>query len=149
MRFHDSAFVHADDETVEWVRRVFDDCDRADAAAYASHYAEDATFAWNGDVARGRTAIEERFAAFFGGVIEGLEHVASALWSIEPGDGGDELVTMENDVVYTLPDGRTVTAYGSTILERVGDEVAEARVYIDVSALYEAPADERPVAARY
>lgn len=138
MRFHDTAFVDADGETVEWVQRVFEDCDRADAEAYASHYAEDGDFVWNGERRHGREAIEEGFAGFFGGVV-GLEHVASALWAIDGGDGVDELVTMENDVVYDLPDGREVTACGSTILERVGDEVDEARVYIDVSELYETP----------
>lgn len=139
MRFHETAFVDADDETVEWVQSVFDDCDKADAQAYASHYAEDGVFVWNGEARHGREAIEEGFAGFFGQVVEDLEHVASALWAVDGGDGVDELVTMENDVVYDLPDGREVTAYGSTILERVGDEVGEARVYIDVSELYETP----------
>lgn len=137
MHVADGAFVSADDETVAWVRTAYDDCDRADPAAYAAHFASDATVLWNGEAIEGRDAIEAFFDGFFGVDVTGLEHEVTAFWAIDPGDGADALVAMESDVYYDLPNGETVIAPATTMLEREGDEIGEARIYIDPAPIYE------------
>lgn len=137
MHFADGADVQADDETVEWVREAYDDCDEADPAAYAAHFAEDATVVWNGDAIEGRSDVESWFDGFFGVDVTGLEHEVTGLWSLPTGGDADALVAMESDVHYDLPSGEEVVCPATTMLERDGDAIAEARIYLDPAPVYE------------
>jgi ketosteroid isomerase-like protein len=113
---------------------MFNDIDRMDADAWASHLASDAVMRFgNADPVHGREACRDALAAFYG-QIDGLAHHVIEQW--EHG----EATIVEADVTYTRTDDRQVTVPVVTIYRtNAKDQIADYRVYIDLAPVF-APA---------
>jgi ketosteroid isomerase-like protein len=118
--------------------QMFDDIDRMDADAWASHLAPDAVMRFgNADPVHGRTACRDALAAFYG-QIHGLAHHALEQWE----HGGATIV--EANVTYTRADDREVSVPAVTIYRTNGrNQIADYRVYIDLAPVF-APVAEQP-----
>jgi ketosteroid isomerase-like protein len=110
---------------------MFDDIDRMDAQAWASHLAPDAVMRFgNADPVHGREACRDALAAFYG-QINGLAHHVIEQW--EHG----EATIVEADVRYTRTDEREVTVPVVTIYRtNAQDLIADYRVYIDLAPVF-------------
>lgn len=119
----------------DWVRTVYDDADRLDAAAYSKHFAPTASFSLaNNPPMTGPGEIEAGLKGFFG-TIAGMRHTFTHRYT----EGQVEV--MEADVTYTRLDGSTVTVPGAAVIERDGDTIVAMRSYVDIAPLF-APASE-------
>jgi ketosteroid isomerase-like protein len=118
--------------------QMFDDIDRMDADAWASHLAPDAVMRFgNADPVNGREACRDALAAFYG-QIHGLAHHVLEHWE----HGGATIV--EANVAYTRTDDREVSVPVVTIYRTNGrNQIADYRVYIDLAPVF-APVEEQP-----
>ncbi len=111
-------------------RAVYDDVDRSDAVAFASHITPDGSMTFgNADPMVGRDAITEGIAQFFM-LIDGLSHEIVECWAV------DRHVICDLMVTYRRKDGRSVTVPAVTIWEMDGDLVRDYRVYIDQTPVF-------------
>src|SRR5450755_2504566 len=110
---------------------MFDDIDRMDADAWASHLATDAVMRFgNADPVHGREACRDALAAFYG-QINGLAHHVLEQWE----HGGATIV--EATVTYTRTDDREVSVPVVTIYRTNGGNLISAyRVYIDLAPVF-------------
>jgi ketosteroid isomerase-like protein len=110
---------------------IFADIDRMDAAAFASHLAEDCLLRFgNADEIVGREAIERAIDGFYG-TIGGLRHELLDEWEVD----GATIVRCE--VTYTRLDGGRVTVPAAVIQRRRdGDLIGEYRVFVDQAPVY-------------
>ncbi len=114
----------------DWVRAIYDDADGLDAAAFAAHFAPDASFTMgNNPPLTGPAEIEAGLKGFFG-LIAGMRHDFTHRWTAGP------VEVMEAAVTYTRADGSTVTVPGMSVTERDGDRIAAMRAYIDIAPLF-------------
>ncbi len=144
----------------QWLVDLFRAIDTMDAATFAKSFTDDGYFRFgNADAVVGRDQVEANLAAFYT-MIGGLSHEFRGVWSGE-WDGG-EVRSVESAVTYTRLDG-TLTAPipVTTTIRRVGDRIADYRVFGDVSPLFTSEdsvmtidvaainADREAIAARY
>lgn len=113
--------------------QMFDEIDRMDADAWASHLAPDAVMRFgNAEPVHGRTACRDALAAFYG-QIHGLAHHVHEQW--EHG----EATIVEATVTYTRTDDREVSVPVVTIYRTTGGElISDYRVYIDLAPVFAA-----------
>ena len=112
------------------VRAIFADIDTFDPDRFVAHLTPDAAFRFaNAPVVRGREAIRDAVAAFFG-TIAGLTHHVHHVW--EQGD----VSIAQTDVEYVRKDGATVIVPNADILTFDGDLARDWRIYIDLAPLY-------------
>jgi ketosteroid isomerase-like protein len=111
--------------------QMFNDIDRMDAEAWASHLAPDAVMRFgNADPVYGREACRDALAAFYG-QIDGLAHHVIEQW--EHG----EATIVEANVTYTRTDELEVTVPVVTIYRtNARDLIADYRVYIDLAPVF-------------
>jgi ketosteroid isomerase-like protein len=110
---------------------MFDDIDRMDADAWASHLAPDAVMRFgNADPVHGRDDCRDALAAFYGQIDRLAHHV------IEQWEHGEATI-VQADVTYTRTDGDKVTVPVVTIYRTNGkDLIADYRVYIDLAPVF-------------
>ena len=119
--------------SAERIRALFQTIDSMDADAFAAFLTADAEFQFgNWPAVSGRAGAREAVAQFFG-TIAGLSHEIIGIWQ----DG--DVVTCRLRVTYTRQDGRKVSVPAADILRFRGEQIADYRIYIDVTPLY-APA---------
>jgi len=117
-----------------FVAPLFEAIDAMDADAFVSFLSRDAVFRFgNGPEVRGREAIREAVAGFFG-TIAGLRHRLLGTWT-HPGT-----VICRGEVTYTRKDGSDVTLPFADVFELRGDEIREYQIYMDVAPLFAPPA---------
>jgi ketosteroid isomerase-like protein len=110
------------------------DIDSMDAKSFASNLSEDCVLRYaNSDEVRGREAIEQAIAGFYG-TIGGLRHQVRNEWSV-----GDTTI-LQFDVTYTRLDGREVTVPAVSIVRSGDDLIDEYRIYVDLAPVYAPPA---------
>lgn len=115
------------------VKGLFATIDHMDAAGFSRFFAEDGLFRFgNAPTVKGRaeitTAVEQFFAS-----IKALEHRVIETWT----DVDTEIV--EVDVTYTRHDDSTVDLMAACVFRMRDDAIADYRIYMDISPLYEAP----------
>jgi ketosteroid isomerase-like protein len=110
---------------------MFADIDRMDAAAWASHLAEDVRFRFGNDPAvTGRDTARDALAGFYD-LIAGVRHDIGATWDV------DGATIVESEVTYTRKDERSVTVPVVTIYREGADGlIADYRVYADVAPIF-------------
>lgn len=112
------------------ITEVFEDVDRMDARAFASHLAEDCVLQFgNADEVVGRAAIEEAIAGFFT-TIKGLRHTILQHWDV------DDSTIIRFEATYTRLDDREVTVPAVTIFRRGGELIDDYRIYVDLGPVY-------------
>ena len=137
MKIAEDAKIDAPREAVEWSKGVYEAVDGTDETEFADAFAEDGRLKWaNQDLIEGGKEIENFIGEFFQS-IDTLDHTFIGIWSVEDIEGADDILTLEAKVTYTRHDGSTMTVPATTIVERQGDEAQAARIYVDVSSLYE------------
>jgi ketosteroid isomerase-like protein len=121
--------------TEAWVAQLFASIDAMDTDAIVAHFADDAMFRFgNAEPARGRTAIREALAGFFG-AIGGLEHVVTGVWRGEWERG--LVLSVETAVTYTRADGsQTPTLPATSTLRLEGELIQDYRIFVDVTPLF-------------
>jgi len=135
MRIADDATVRATDGVVGWTEELYAGVDATDAAAFAGAFAEDGVLRWaNEPPVRSPGRIEAFVGGFFES-IETLEHAFTGIWRVEGAEPGADGLTLEADVTYTRQDGSAVTVPAVTVIERTGEQIAAARVYVDLEPL--------------
>ena len=124
---------------MSWHDQMFDEIDRMDAEAWASHLAPDAVMRFgNADPVHGREACRDALAAFYG-QIRGLAHHVGEQWE------HDGTTIVEANVTYTRTDAAEVSVPVVTIYRTDGrGEIADYRVYIDLAPVF-APVADQPV----
>lgn len=119
--------------STERIRELFRTIDSMNAEAFAAFLTEDAVFQFgNWPAVAGRAGAREAVAQFFG-TIAGLAHEIIGIWQ----DG--DVVTCRLQVTYTRRDGGKVGVPAADILQFRGEQIADYRIYIDITPLY-APA---------
>lgn len=114
-----------------WTERLFATIDAMDADAFAAHLTEDGVFRWGSlDPVRGRPAVREFVAGFFSG-FRSLSHRLHQTWEIAE----DDVVFVQGEVTYVLPDRVEVTVPFLNLCRLRGDEVAEYLIYADPTPL--------------
>jgi ketosteroid isomerase-like protein len=110
--------------------RLLKAVDGMDPDEFAAMLTQDATFTFgNADPARGRQAIQDAVAGFFGS-IRALHHEKIQEW-----EGADDVVT-EGCVSYTRHDGSAITLPFVNVLRLDGELVRDYRIYVDIAPLY-------------
>jgi ketosteroid isomerase-like protein len=116
-----------------FVAPLFQAIDAMDAPRFVSFLTEDAVFRFaNGPEVHGREAIRDAVSGFFG-AIAGLKHRVTDTWA-HPG-----AVICRGDVIYTRKDGSELTVPFADVLLLRGTEVADYRIYMDVTQLFAPP----------
>lgn len=114
----------------EWVASLFRAIDAKDAAAFASHLAEDGEFRFgNLPPVAGREAIGQFVGGFFGS-IKSLRHEVEATWRC-----GDELIC-RGTVTYARIDGRELSVPFANILHMKNGLAGDYRIFVDASGLF-------------
>ena len=114
----------------QWLDDLFATIDRKDADGFVAHLTEDGTFVFgNADPVRGRTAIRDLLAGFFGS-IRGLRHDLREKWVVP----GGAVVT--GRVTYTRHDGSTLEVPFADVFRMRGHLVHDYLIYVDASKLY-------------
>jgi len=148
MEIADDARIDCSEERLNLVKGMYKACDDTRADDYAGYFREDSRFRWgNLDAVEGPEAIASFVGNFFGD-IETLDHTFTGVYEADltdtldkPDEDGDCVATLvlESVVTYTLLDGGEVDVPATTALDvDASDAVAEARVYVDTSPVYEA-----------
>ncbi|MCZ6830549.1 MAG: nuclear transport factor 2 family protein [Gammaproteobacteria bacterium] len=115
---------------MDWVRKFFATADSLDAAAVASLLKEDVELHFgNGDLIKGRAAVESTFAGFYES-IAGMSHNVIELW--ETGSGA----VAESAVTYTRIDDREVTVPVASVFEYSDGAISHLRISVDLAPLY-------------
>jgi ketosteroid isomerase-like protein len=116
------------------VASLFRAIDAMDADRFVSFLAEDAVFRFgNGPEEKGREAIRETVAGFFG-LISGLRHRLLGTWA------HPDAVICRGEVTYRRKDGSEVTLPFADVLGIRGGEIGEYLIYMDVTPLFVPPA---------
>ena len=112
-------------------KALFATVDRMDAAGFSKFFIEDGLFKFgNAPTAKGRSEITSAVEQFFAS-IKDLEHRVLENWS----DGGAEIYEVE--VTYTRHDDSHVDLMAACLFRMQGDLIADYRIYMDISPLYE------------
>src|SRR5882762_4477531 len=112
-------------------RAMFVPADQLDVVGWAKCLADDVVFRFgNAEPVQGRQAVQDIVEPFFDS-IAGLSHHVLRDWSI------DDTVIQELAVTYTRHDGSTLTVPAVNVLRIRDDAIADYRIYVDISALYE------------
>ncbi len=111
--------------------RMFDDFERMDAQAWASHLAPDVVMRFgNDDPIYGRDGCRSALEAFYAR-IDALRYDLVELW--EHG----EATIVEANVTYTRSDGQDVTVPVVTIYRTgANDLISDYRVYTDIAPVF-------------
>lgn len=113
-----------------WLSGLFQAIDRSDIAAFAEHLHDDAVFRFgNAPPVRGRAAITEAVAGFFGAV-RSLSHRIEESWTVA------DAVICRGSVTYTRHDGSTLTVPFANIFKLRDSLIGEYLIYADNSALF-------------
>ena len=118
-----------------WVVDLFRAIDDMDAATFAKTFADDAYLRFgNADPWVGRDVIEANLAGFYT-TIGGLSHEILGVWTGHWDRG--EVRSVESTVTYTRKDGTQTPALPvTTTIRMVGDQIADYRIFMDVSPLF-------------
>jgi ketosteroid isomerase-like protein len=117
-----------------FVAPLFRAIDSMDPHAFVSFLAEDAVFRFgNAPELRGRDAIREAVAGFLD-TISGLRHRLLGTWA------HPDAVICRGEVTYTRKDGTEITLPFADLFGMRGTQIAEYRIYMDVTPLYAPPA---------
>ena len=120
----------AADPSRSWSEALFRAIDRRDPERFLGFLADDAEFRFaNLSPARGRDAIRDAVAGFFGS-IAAVRHEVADVWSV-PGH-----VVCRGTVTYTRLDGREVSMAFCNALGLRGELVVDYRIYIDPAPLF-------------
>lgn len=121
--------------TEAWVTQLFASIDAKDTDAFVANFADDAVFRFgNAEAARGRAAIRETLAGFFG-AIGGLSHVVTGIWRGEWERG--PVLSIETAVTYTRADGsKTPTLPATSTLRMQGELIQDYRIFVDATPLF-------------
>ncbi len=110
----------------------FQDLERLDAEAFANRFSPRGRFRLANDPAAiGPSAITRSLHDFFG-LLEGIRHDISGLWSIPEG------WVLEALVEYRVRGSEPVVAAMATILRTSDDHLDDVRVYVDLAPVYAA-----------
>ncbi|OGX19759.1 MAG: hypothetical protein A3K83_07565 [Omnitrophica WOR_2 bacterium RBG_13_44_8b] len=114
------------------LEELFTVIDRKDANAFVLFLTEDARFCFaSAPAVSGRDNIRLAVSQFFSSV-KGMNHRISKVWKIE------EVIICEGEVTYRRWDGGVKTFPFANIFRRRGDLIADYRIYVDASALFDA-----------
>ncbi len=114
----------------DWVDRVYEAVDRKSAEDYVAFLTDDASFRFgNADPVKGREAVREAVAGFFGS-ITGLRHTFTGKWKVE------EAIILQGEVEYTRLDGGAVNLPFATINGMEGGLARRIEIYIDPGPLF-------------
>ena len=118
-----------------WVAQLFASIEAMDTDAFVAHFADDAVFRFgNAEPARGRAAIRETLAGFFG-AIGGLHHDVTGIWRGEWERG--PVLSVETAVTYTRADGsQTPTLPAMSTLRINGEMIHDYRIFVDAAPLF-------------
>jgi ketosteroid isomerase-like protein len=115
-----------------WWERLFAVIDAGDVDGFLEFLTSDAKFRFgNAPVLAGHAAIRAGVAAFFA-AIGSSRHRLLGTWS------GATTAVCEGEVTYTRHDGSTVRIPFVNVFELRADKIAEYRIYIDNSPLFNA-----------
>ena len=116
-----------------FVAPLFRAIDAMDADAFASFLSQDAVFRFgNGAEVRGREAIREAVAGFFG-TIAGLRHRLLGTWT------HSDTVICRGEVAYTRKDGSEVILPFADVFGLRGGEILDYQIYMDLGPLFSPP----------
>jgi ketosteroid isomerase-like protein len=108
---------------------LFDDIDSMEPDRFAAHLADDVAFRFgNADPVHGRDAVRDVWAQFCEEVA-GVHHDLVERWHSEDG------TVAETNATYTRKDGDTVTLPVVTIYRERDGEIADYRVFVDLTPL--------------
>jgi uncharacterized protein (TIGR02246 family) len=108
---------------------LFKAIDAKDADSFVSYLTEDAVFRYgSGDAVKGREAIREYVAGFFG-TIQALQHRVTETW------GQDGSLVCQGEVTYTKLDGNEIILPFVNVFRLDKERVRDYRIYIDPSPL--------------
>lgn len=117
-------------DTKSWLEKVGNSIDAKDAKGFSEYITEDGIFRFgNADEVKGRKAIEDYVAAFFG-MIGSSKHEIVNFW-----DNGSHIV-WEGIVHYTRLDDKKVDVKFTNIFDMEGDLVKNYKIYIDNTPLF-------------
>ena len=112
------------------IPKIFKAVDQMDAAGFASYFTEDGLFTFgNWPTVKGRDEITASVEQFFTS-IKALEHRVLDTWRV------DDAEIVEVGVSYTRHDDSVVDLTAACIFRRDGDQIADYRIYMDISPLY-------------
>jgi ketosteroid isomerase-like protein len=113
----------------EYIREYFSEVDRMKPDGLLAWYADDASFRFsNQETARGKQAIGELLAGFYG-TVRSMRHEPLGIW--HDADSG----AMEASAHFELPDGRTVELPAVSVLRVRNGLVHDFRFVMDASPL--------------
>jgi len=113
-----------------WLEKLFKTIDAKDADSFAAFLTEDAIFRFgNAEPARGKQAVRDAVAGFFGGV-KSLRHTVRESWSLP------EAAVMHGEVTYTRHDGTELSVPFANVFKLQGTLVREYLVFADASKLW-------------
>jgi ketosteroid isomerase-like protein len=125
---------HVFQPDVAWWERIFAVIDAGDAAGFVRFLTPDAQFRFaNAPTVVGGEAIRAAAAGFFS-AIASSRHRLLRTWN------GSATAVCEGEVTYTRHDGTALRVPFANVFELRGDKIASYRIYIDNSALFNAPA---------
>jgi ketosteroid isomerase-like protein len=120
---------------VSGVTRVFEAIDEMKAEAYASYFAEDASFRFgNAEPIVGRQTIRDAMVVFFS-TIKGLRHEVVGVWEGEWAQG--DVYSVETEVTYTRTDDEVVSLPATSTMRMNDDLIQDWRIFADISPVYE------------
>ncbi len=114
---------------------VFQTIDAMDTERLAQAFTDDAIFRFgNSEPAVGKQQVRQSIAVFFG-MIEGLSHNITGVWSGNWEKG--EVQSVEAEVTYTRKDGtQTPPLPVTSTIRWEGDRIKDYRIFMDVSPLF-------------
>ena len=112
------------------LQNLFTTIDTMDTAAFAEFLMDDAQFRFgSAPVVRGKAAIAEAVAGFFGSIAAVRHHIDFVT------SQGDILVA-EGSVCYTRHNGSQITLPFVNVFALQGSQIANYKIYIDIAPLY-------------
>jgi ketosteroid isomerase-like protein len=118
------------EDTKNWLTGLGKTIDAKDAKGFSEFITEDGSFRFgNQPEVKGRKAIEDYVAAFFG-MIKASEHKTVNFW-----DTGAHII-WEATVTYTRMDDKKVTVNFTNVFDMKGDLVENYKIYIDNTPLF-------------
>lgn len=117
-------------DTQKWLDELADTIDSKNAKKFSEYITEEGSFRFgNAEEVKGRKAIEDYVAAFFG-MINASKHETVNCWNT------GEHIIWEAKVTYTRKDDKKVTVNFTNVFDMKGDLVDKYKIYIDNTPLF-------------